>query len=207
MYFKYNCGDLYNKQVPYLWKELRLGQRDALDGLFRLFCNSLFDYGIRIINDEELVKDGIQELFLKLWKNHKSLSQAQSVEAYLLLSLRRILLRQVSSRNKRFEHNKTYLEVSFSESFSAEDVIIRGELADEQLEELLMAVNHLTGRQKETLFLRYYHGLTNAEIAFVMNINLQSVRNHLTRAISSLRAIVRSEDVLEKEFYSYTKKV
>jgi RNA polymerase sigma factor (sigma-70 family) len=73
----------------------------------------------------------------------------------------------------------------------AEEVIVREELEAEQREELLKAVNHLNSRQKETLFLRYYHGLTNAEIAEVKDINPQSVRNHLARAIMSLRALVQ----------------
>lgn len=197
MYLNSKSRDNEKRQAACLWEAMCTGQRDAHDGLFRLYCNPLFDYGIRIINDEELVKDGIQELFLKLWNRRESLNQAISVETYLLISLRRILLRQIISRNKRFECNRTYTKEIFSESFSVEDIIMREELEKEQKEELLKAVNHLNSRQKETLFLRYYHGLTNAEIAAVMNINLQSVRNHLTRAISSLRTIVRAEGVYD----------
>lgn len=176
----------------HLWEALRNGSREALDQLFRRFYSPLFDYGVKIISEEEIVKDCIQELFLKLWKRRAALSQAQSVQAYLLFSLRRILMRQISQRTKRYRRNRTYLDDFFSASFSMEEVVINAEVEEEQKRELVKALNHLNSRQKETLFLRYYHGFTNAEIADIMDINRQSVRNNLSRAIKSLRSIIPS---------------
>jgi RNA polymerase sigma-70 factor (ECF subfamily) len=175
-----------------LWESLCEGNQKALNKLFRLYYESLYDYGIKFIADSEVVKDGIQKLFLRLWRRHKALSQAQSVEAYLLFSLRRILLRMKKNRRSRIKRNKLYLDKTFSSSFSAEEIIISGELKEEKKKKLLEAINALNGRQKEALFLRYYHGLSNSEIAHVMDINRQSVRNHLSRAIKSLRTLLNN---------------
>lgn len=179
-------------EEDHLWEALRNGSREALDQLFRRFYSPLFDYGVKIISEEEIVKDCIQELFLKLWKRRAALSQAQSVQAYLLFSLRRILMRQISRRTKRYQRNKEYLDEVFSASFSMEDIMISAEVEEGQKQALIKAINHLNSRQKETLFLRYYHGLTNAEIADIININRQSVKNNLSRAIKSLRSIIPS---------------
>lgn len=175
-----------------LWESLCAGNRKALNQLFRLYYESLYDYGIKLIGDSEIVKDGIQKLFLRLWRSHNTLSQAQSAEAYLLFSLRRILFRIKKRHRARLERNKTYLDEVFSESFSAEEIIVKIELEREKKAELLDAINSLNGRQKEALFLRYYHGLSNGEIARVMDINRQSVRNHLSRAIKSLRTLLNN---------------
>lgn len=190
--FLYSSFNNKEGDEDHLWVALRSGNRTALDQLFRRFYTSLFDYGIKIIPEEEIVKDCIQELFLKLWKRHTALSQAQSVQAYLLFSLRRILLRQISRRIKRYQYNREYLDDFFSASFSMEEIMIDAEVEEEQKRELVKAINHLNSRQKETLFLRYYHGLTNAEIADIMDINRQSVRNNLSRAIKCLRSIIPS---------------
>jgi RNA polymerase sigma factor (sigma-70 family) len=195
MYLYRNNSDEKRKKGDRLWSELRSGKRDALDGLFRLYYSSLFDYGIRIIHDEEVVKDGIQELFLRLWKRHKHIGSAGSVEAYLIYSLRRILLRSAERRTRKSEYNRLYLDEMFTDSFSIEDVIIENETNIGLKQALLKALNQLNGRQKETLFLRYYHGFTNNEIAEVMEINPQSVRNHLTRAIQHLRAIFNQKEI------------
>ncbi|MCW9706478.1 RNA polymerase sigma factor [Fodinibius salsisoli] len=173
-----------------LWESLCEGNRKALNQLFRLFYEPLYDYGIKLVSDPEVVKDGIQKLFLRLWKRREALSQAQSVKAYLLFSLRRILLRIKKSHKTRIKRNKHYLDKTFSRSFSTEEIVIEKELEREKKEKLLEAINALNGRQKEALFLRYYHGLSNGEIAHVMDINRQSVRNHLSRALKSLRTLL-----------------
>lgn len=185
------------KDVDYLWELLRCGNKEALGQLFLHFYTPLFNYGIKITSDEEVVKDGIQELFLRLWKRYFSLDQAKSVETYLLFSLRRILLRQIKNHKKKLERNKEYLDDVFSSSFSIEELMIRKELKEEQKKEVVNAINHLNNRQKETLFLRYSHGLTNSEIAEIMGINEQSVRNNLSRAIKNLKMIVEPDSFLK----------
>lgn len=181
-----------NSREVRLWKSLCRGEKKALDELFRLFYTPLFDYGIKIISNEDQVKDAIQELFLKLWKKHDSLGIPDSVKAYLLVSIRRILLRSIQREQNRYERNRKYIDNFFAVSFSKEDPMIRYEIAEEKKEQLVQAINQLNSRQKETLFLRYYHGLTNQEIADIMNINHQSVKNNLYRAIKNVRGIFES---------------
>ncbi|HLR24226.1 MAG TPA: sigma-70 family RNA polymerase sigma factor [Fodinibius sp.] len=179
-----------HKDSVQLWDSLCTGDREALNALFRIYYSALFSYGVKLIADKELVKDGIQKLFLRLWRTHDSLGRAQSVENYLLYSLRRILLRNIKKHKNRLERNRTYIDELFSDSFLMEEIEINLDLEDRKKRKLLNAINTLNGRQKEALFLRYYHGLTNREIADVMEINVQSVRNHLHRAIKSLRSIL-----------------
>src|SRR5699024_7927007 len=189
--FPYHKGqDIDSHKVSVqLWDSLGTGDREALNALFRIYYSALFSYGVKLIADKELVKDGIQKLFLRLWRTHDSLGRAQSVENYLLYSLRRILLRNIKKHKNRLERNRTYIDELFSDSFLMEEIEINLDLEDRKKRKLLNAINTLNGRQKEALFLRYYHGLTNREIADVMEINVQSVRNHLHRAIKSLRSI------------------
>jgi RNA polymerase sigma factor (sigma-70 family) len=49
------------------------------------------------------------------------------------------------------------------------------------------AINQLTKRQREAIFLRYYHGLGNAEIAETMGISIQSFYNLTHEAIRALK--------------------
>lgn len=175
-----------------LWESICLGERKALDHLFRLYYSPLFDYGIKLISNEDQVKDAIQELFFKLWKKHTSLSTPESIKAYLLVSLRRIMLRRRESNRNRYERNRKYIDDMFTEDFSREDLLIRSEIDQRKNELMVQAINQLNGRQKETLFLRYYHGLTNKEISKVMRINHQSVKNNLYRALKNVRGMVES---------------
>lgn len=129
-----------------------------------------------------------------MWERREFLSEADSIEAYLLSSVRRIILRDKESTRKKAEHNRVYIEDSLSVSFSMEEMIIQNELHQDQREHLREAIQMLNSRQKEALFLRYYHGLTSNEISVVMDVNPQSVRNHLARAIASLRTILKDKN-------------
>jgi RNA polymerase sigma factor (sigma-70 family) len=178
-----------------LWESMCGGEKQALNALFRLYYTPLFDYGIKIAGDEEQAKDAIQELFLKLWKKRSLLTTPQSIKAYLLVALRRILLREIKRKGNREERNRKYIANNLSITFTKEDLIIKEEEGQQQKKLLIQAVNQLSSRQKETLFLRYYYGLTNEEIADVMRINRQSVKNNLSRALKNVRDTINQSQL------------
>ncbi|WP_185958393.1 RNA polymerase sigma factor [Fodinibius sediminis] len=185
-----NTGE--RREEVCLWEAMRGGEREALETLFRRYYSPLYDYGINLVANANNVKDAIQELFLKLWRDRASLSTPRSIKAYLLVSIRRILMDGKKRKRKRYQRNRKYIEDAFSRVFTKEDLIVRREIEEGKRERLVQAINQLSNRQKETLFLRYYHGLTNREIAKIMNINYQSVKNNLYRALKNVRGIMES---------------
>src|SRR5699024_8657180 len=101
-------------------------------------------------------------------------------------------MREIRAPRKPCQRNTEYLDDALSRSLSTGEMMITAEDEEGKRQAMDTALNHLNSRQKETLVLRYYHGLTNAEIADIMDINRQSVRNNLSRAIKSLRSIIPS---------------
>lgn len=170
-----------------LWKRYLEGQQKALGGIFLRHYSRLFRYGVNLVGDEDAVQDGIQELFLKLWKKRKQIDKADSVEFYLLHSLRRMLLRQMEQTTSFHRRNREYMK-EFSHSLqSAEDNIIFRELENERYQLFLRAQEYLTNRQKEILYLRLQHGMTNAEIAEFLNLSMQRVKNCIYESVKILK--------------------
>lgn len=180
-----------------LWKSFCNEDREALNKLFRIHYGSLIDYGIRLVSDKEAAKDGIQKLFLKLWNNRNSIGTPDSVKVYLIVSYRRILLRGKEQKLNRYRRNQEYLESVFDVTFSKEELIVQNEIVAQKKDELVKGINQLSSRQKETLFLKYFHGLTNKEISEVIGINNQSVKNNLYRALKNIKGIVKSVPNIE----------
>jgi DNA-directed RNA polymerase specialized sigma24 family protein len=58
--------------------------------------------------------------------------------------------------------------------------------ADGEYPALIRALRALPARQREALVLRYYGGLSEAEIATAMGTSQNAVRSHLARALSAL---------------------
>lgn len=181
---------LHLSRSDQLWKGIRRGDKQALSELFKTYYSQLYNYGFKIVPKEELVKDSIQELFLVLWSKRKKINKAYAVKSYLFHSIRRIILRSLRRQRSRIKRDKVYVSDYFEETFNIEELIIHFEIKKKQKSLLVEAVESLSSRQKEAIFLKYYQGLSNSEIAYVMEINRQSVYNHISKAINQLKGFV-----------------
>jgi RNA polymerase sigma-70 factor (ECF subfamily) len=64
---------------------------------------------------------------------------------------------------------------------------IAAELLDENEQSIRQAISQLSKRQQEVIFLKYYKGLSNEEIATIMDIERQTVANFLHRSLTNLK--------------------
>lgn len=91
------------------WHSFIEGNKSSFEELMKFFFRPLFNYGYKFIKDEELVKDTIQELFIRLWNSRERLSANVHPKAYLFASLRRALYRKTQTQYKTvlFQMQKT----------------------------------------------------------------------------------------------------
>lgn len=147
---------------------------------------SLYNYGLRLTTDSELIWDSIQDLFLELWNNRESVGNAVFVKTYLLKALRYKLLKT------RGQQHPVHLDESESYKMpftaSVEEEIIDDERHAGQTKLLHQLVAGLTKRQQEVLYLRFYQNLDNHEIGQILGIERQSVANLLHRTVKELRS-------------------
>lgn len=156
--------------------------------VFKFHFDTLYNYGKKITNDSELVKDCIQELFFRIWKNKVDLTSISYIKSYLLKGLRRQILNVLELKYNNLD--KIALEDHFLIEFSHEDYIIHLQDGEGLRNKVISALNQLTKKQREAIYLRYFEELEYSEIAEVMNINLQSVKNNVHRGLTALRDII-----------------
>lgn len=173
-----------------LWNDFIEGDKEAMSELFLRYYGDLYRYGFKIISNEEVVRDGIQDLFFRLWKKRGSLEQAISAKKYLLVSLRRILLRHLSQHDARRRRNQKYIDEMVQSNLGTDETIIRTEMIEEQRDSLDEALSELTERQREILFLKFYEGYSNNEIAEMINLSYQRVCNISHEAMLKLRKTI-----------------
>lgn len=80
-------------------------------------------------------------------------------------------------------------EETIPDDFLIETHLILSEDQSDTRTRLREAISQLPRRQQEVLFLRFYQGMDNDRIADVMEINRQSVANHLYKALQALKAL------------------
>jgi RNA polymerase sigma factor (sigma-70 family) len=169
-----------------LWNKLRLGDEEAFSSLFERYYSTLVNYGKTLMTGEDRVKDCVQDVFVDIWSYRYKLNEAIVVKAYLLSSVRKRIAR-LYHREHIFSNIKHIDSLEFLFDFSIEDRLIADETTAKKVEQLNKSINQLSDRQKEAIYLRYHHGLTVDQVAEVLNLNYQSTKNLLHRAILMLR--------------------
>jgi len=169
-----------------LWKKFLTGDENAYACIYRKYIEDLFSYGMRFTSDRELVKDCIQDVFIKIYNNRSNLGPTDNIRLYLFIALKNTLF-NVFEKDKSLYHIDT-IEPVFTVEYSIEDEIIANELLQEQQTVLNRILETLTPRQKEVMYYRYDRGLKINEICEIMQMNYQSVQNLIQRSIKKINA-------------------
>jgi len=167
-----------------LWNNLKNSDQKALEQIYRTHFSSLFIYGKRLTKDESTVEDCIQELFVELWNRRANLSDTDTIKPYLFVSLKRKVFATIKKLRKS---TGTELEEKhFDLELAIDQILVNKETSEEQKSSLSRAFAELSDRQKEILYLKYYSEMDYKEISEIMDMNYQSARNLVSRAIQKL---------------------
>lgn len=171
-----------------LWLAFREGSEDAFTALYHTYSTVLYQYSYRIVQDEELVKDCIQTLFIELWKSRQNLTNPTSIKFYLFKAIRRKLYHTLRRETPLLSIDPLTDSYDTEVDFSPEFNLIATEISAQQKQQIEQAINRLTNRQKEAITLLYIEGLSYAEISDIMTLKVRTVYNLVHAALENLRA-------------------
>lgn len=175
----------HNRDTEY-WNEFRNGSDAAFAHLYNAYFKPLYNYGCQLCRDGELVKDCLQIIFIDLLNNRSRRAEVYSVKHYLYATLRHRIMREMSSPH--YLHAQVSEEYAFQIVIPHEDRLITNQITQMQRETLEQAVQQLTRRQREVIFLRFYENMGYEEISTIMEFeDAKSARNLVSKAICSLR--------------------
>ncbi|WP_254411324.1 RNA polymerase sigma factor [Dyadobacter diqingensis] len=176
---------LENEILLDLWQQSKAGDSVAFCHLADKLYRTLFNYATSFTSDREYIKDAIQELLIHIWEKRQTIN-IQFVTIYFLKSLRNQLLQEFRRNKRPFLGIDEIEEITDNQTIETE--IEESEAYSESQRRVKNAINELPKRQKEAIFLKFYEGLENEQIADLMQVNRQSVANLLFKAISTLKS-------------------
>lgn len=170
-----------------LWESCLTGDKEAFKEIYCRFYSQLYNYGSKLVSDKDLVKDCIQDIFIKMIQNYQSLSATPNVKGYLIKALRNKLY-------DTLEKEKTTDDISlYEETFVADELLpmlsFEDSESDNRSKQLMEVFSQLSPHQQEIIYLYYVNELKHEEISQIMGINYQSSKNLLYRSLSSLRKL------------------
>jgi len=165
-----------------LLQQMRDDCKIAFDTLYQKYWKLVLNTGYKRLNDINKAEDIAQDVFTQLWLRRKDLV-VNNISAYLFTAVRNSTLTLLAKENRYIPINDLLLELK-ADKASADEQMLHKEfiIAYEAM------VNGLPNQQKTIFKMRYHEELTTDEIATQLQLSPKTVRNHLGRAISTLRA-------------------
>lgn len=151
----------------------------TLEDLYRQHRMRLVRLAILLVDEPSTAEDVVQEAFTGLHRNWGKLRDAAAALGYLRTAVvngsRSVLRRRKTARD--------YVPPHAVNARSAESLAM---LSTEH-QAVVDALGKLPPRQREVLVLRYYGGLTEAEIAEAAGISKGTVKSTASRALEALQ--------------------
>lgn len=166
---------------------LQAGDERAFTWLFNRYYQDLFTYACRIMREEEIAADMVQDTFCKLFAQRESLEVHTSMQAYLYKAVYNHCVNEI----KRRRMEVSYMDQELADFYFKEilqtpeaEMVLRNEEIRRAVQE---AINGLPERCREIFVLSKMQELSNKEIAEQLGISVKTVENQMTKALSYLR--------------------
>lgn len=197
------------KSIDFLWHSFLKGDDKSFSIIYQQHINRLLLYGRKLCTNREIIHDCIQEIFLSLFVKRKKLGvKIENLNAYLFVALRNCLIKKIIKNRKTesLEENHIQEYDFFNIEYNIQDQIIELEISTEIKQKLKVAVDCLSPKQKEIVYLKFEEEMDYKDIADILDISVESARKLLYRALLSLRKVIDSKILLLNLFSFFKKK-
>lgn len=161
------------------------GDDSALEALYRRYGGACFALARRILDDNHLAEDVVQQVFTALWNGSGFDPRRGAVSTWLMSVTHHKsidVLRREAPRRKRLASEQALLDVAVGGPGPDEEAWMR--LRAQRTRDSLKT---LPPEQRELLLLAYYGGYSQAEIAGITGLPLGTVKSRTLTAMRRLR--------------------
>ena len=175
-------------------KELQNGSHKAFNVIYDMYADKLYGFLLAHTKSPQISDDIVQETFLKLWINRKSISVEGSIQSLLFTISRHKMIDSFRSQINKVEFE---LYIDYIDEKSFEDDGIESKLFyDDFLKALKLSKKLLTEGQLEIFERNKEKGESIEEIASSLQISEQTVKNQLTTAMKKIRSQLSKKSIL-----------
>jgi RNA polymerase sigma-70 factor (family 1) len=157
----------------------------AFNSLFYEYHQQLGRFVFSVTRSKELTEEIIQDVFVKLWENRKDLPAIKNFSAYLFIITRNHTLNTIRKQVQEKEKQQALAQhYELTEETEAVGEDARYALLDS-------AVDQLPQQQRKVYLLRQ-QGLKNADVAFQLDLTVNSVKKYQQWATQTIVKLIKA---------------
>lgn len=172
-----------------LIKRISAGDEKAFLEIFNLYFKSVCRFVEKYVQSRELSEDLVQEVFIKVWENRDKFSEIQSFKSYLYTCAK--------------NHTLNSLKKAARSEIALSELINSYHLVRSQTEEILLdkeylacfnkVLESLPVKTREIFKLCREQKKSYAEVAQIMGISKNAVKNHMVHSIKQFKYTAETE--------------
>lgn len=166
---------------------LKKDSKEAFTEIYRRYGDSLTGFAMSKLHDMDEARDLLHDFFIKFWENRRSLDVHDNLKSYLFRAVRYkivdIIRRNISKRSYEslLQSLADMYEPSVESQIEAEELSLA----------LVKLVDNLSPRVGLIYKLSRHQNHTISEIATMLNLSQQTVKNQLGSALKYLRQSIK----------------
>ncbi len=172
-----------NPDEAALIRAIKRGSENAFTSIFNMYFDSLYQYSTQFLKSGDDAEDIVQEAFIRFWNHRQQITSEKSVKALLFTTTRNLLISRVRQKinSPTFEDYLEYCNALGSEDHSHLEF-------NEFVAKIEDCISSLPPHQQRVVRMSKFEHKTNKEIAAILDINEQSVKNNLSLGLKYIRS-------------------
>ena len=183
VFFKKLCNFAPMQEERLILERIGKGDRAAFAELYHQYAGKIFRFALSLTKEDEVSKDIVHDIFVKIWESRTLVSKVDSINAYLYRMTRNKVLQhfQKNAIEKRYCRRMQIHKEEFRDCVSES-------VTERELEVILMnALSTMPEKRHDVFILRKLRGMTTADVAALLGISTRTVEAHMSKALSDVR--------------------
>jgi RNA polymerase sigma-70 factor (ECF subfamily) len=181
------------------------GEANALDELYRRYQGPIFGFAYRYMGNPDQAQDVLQETFLRVHRGREQYLPSSKFSSWLFRIARNLCI----DEKRRYWNRRVMAETEMAgrdpdadtnvlQSFADDGTTAAERLGEDEVSRRIReAIDQLSEEQREVMIMSKYQDLTYREIAEILGISAESVKQRAYRAHLRLRDLL--EDLVKNE--------
>jgi len=176
------------KNETELFARVANGDESAFEQIYYHYVSRLSPYVYKMVKDEGLTEEIIQDTFLRLWEHKHLLANVQHPTSYLFNAASNITLNHL----KKIANNLRLMENIASKTSELSEETGNTVQVNESASLIRQAVAQLPEQRRIIFELSRNEGLSNEQIAEKLKLSRQTVKNQLVSSLKFIRSFMEN---------------
>ena len=168
-----------------LWSALKTGQSEALGILYDRYASLVYRLALRILANPQEAEDLTQEIFVSFWRSNSYNPARGSISSFLMTMTRSRAIDKLRSRSTKLKFLQRWSQTIMTQTPTPTPFDTAS--LSQRSQHVNSALAQLPSSQRQVLEMAYYDGLSQSEIAKVLETPLGTIKTWSRQGLLNLR--------------------